>query len=80
MAISNLFSFAASSGQANSTSGTLGPVFQLASMAAIFCGWCSSVFSPCWSPAKIWIGIRMAAVKTPVRSAFHIDSERSPVR
>ena len=32
------------------------------SIAMTFCGWCSSVLSPCRSPAKIWIGVTITAI------------------
>ena len=40
-------------------------VFQSASIAAIFAGWCSSVFRPCWSPTKICTGASIAAASKP---------------
>ena len=55
-------------GSANSTSGAPRSVFHSASIAAIFAGWCSSVFNPCRSPAKICSGAITAAITTPVRS------------
>ena len=65
-------------GHANSTSGTPRSVFQIASIAAIFAGWCSSVFSPCWSPTKICSGASTAATTTPVRSVR--SAAASPAR
>jgi len=59
-----VFSF----GIANSSSGTPLPPCQMASIAAILAGWCSSVFRPCWSPAKICSGASSAAIAIPVRS------------
>ena len=55
-------------GIANSTSGTPFSVFQIASIAAIFAGWCSSVLRPCRSPTKACTGASTAASTTPVRS------------
>src|SRR5215470_17224779 len=31
-------------------------------MPMIFTGWCSSVFSPCWSPTMTWIGATRVAI------------------
>ena len=51
---------ASSSGRPNSTSGTPRSVSQIASMAAIFAGWCFSVFRPCRSPSTICTGMSSA--------------------
>ena len=44
------------------------PPFQIASIAAIFSGWYSSVLRPCASPAAICSGASTAAITIPVRS------------
>ena len=64
------FARAAPSGMANSSSGAPRVVCQRPSIAAIFAGWCSSVFRPCWSPTKICSGISSAASVSPTRSTF----------
>src|SRR5258708_18713931 len=55
---------------AKSTSGAPRSVCQSASTAAIFAGWCSSVFKPCWSPTRICTGTRVAATIRPARNVF----------
>ncbi len=47
-------------------------------MAAILAGWCSSVLSPCRSPAKIWIGVTSAAIHIAIENM--IRAWRSPSR
>ena len=44
-----------------------------ADKAAIFAGWCSSVFRPCRSPTAICTGIRMAPSQVPTLSVAITD-------
>ncbi len=61
------------SGKPMSVSGAPRSVCHSASIAAIFAGWCSSVFRPCRSPTTIWIGTRTAATCAAKRRVLRAD-------
>ena len=53
---------------------------QIASIAATFCGWCSSVLRPCWSPTNICSGTSTAATVSATRSTSGVDTFPAPRR
>lgn len=56
------------SGQPNRVRGTPSPgtFSQCPSIAAILAGWCFSVFRPCRSPTKAWMGATARIMPTPM--------------
>ena len=44
------------------------------SIAMTLVGWCSSVFSPCWSPAKIWIGATRSSIHIAIENMTRLSS------
>jgi hypothetical protein len=44
------------------------------SIAMTLTGWCSSVLRPCMSPAKIWIGVTIAAIHMAIENMVRTAS------
>ncbi len=83
MATSKSLRSSFSFGSAKTTSGTPSPSLvscQCASIAAIFIGWCLSVFRPCMSPTKICTGTVSAANPTAAISMRRPASTCVPFR